>query len=146
MYNLARGMTGPGVSPRGSTPKDRGEELLPIDIRCIEEVLKGEHELAMAVSLVVLAINYLWPGGHESSRYEAGPKKSLSKGQLAERVRDLKEVGGQCPGFEEGLKELVATKFNYAGGPIMCLEELVADKVIPVWPQIGEAAIQDVVG
>lgn len=106
----------------------------------------------LAVQLVVVAINYLWLGGHESSRWKPRAKVALTSGQkaaishLAERVEDLQSVKAKCCTFAEGQAELVHTKFDYCGEPIMSLEDLEADKVIPVWPRVGEAAVQDVVG
>ena len=63
---------------------------------------------------------------------------------LAERVRDLGQVDKLCPDLSTGRAQLVEAKFDYGGEPIMSLEELKADQVIPVWPAVGEAAVQPV--
>ena len=45
--------------------------------------------------------------------------------------------------FDVGTRELSTAKFDYSGEPVQYMQELVADKIIPCWPKIGEAAIQD---
>ena len=58
---------------------------------------------------------------------------------------DLGEEEKLCADFSTAKAQLVDAKFDYAGEPIANLEELVADQVIPVWPGIGESAVQPVV-
>ena len=61
-----------------------------------------------------------------------------------ERLEDLSQVSALCPPIEEATKTLGSARFDYCGEPVMVMEELVAEKVVPVWPKIGEAAVQPV--
>eukprot|EP00435_Cladocopium_sp_Y103_P025601 s2795_g6.t1 len=45
----------------------------------------------------------------------------------------------RLPDLQQRLKE---SRFDYAGEPVCLMEELHADKVIPCWPRVGEAAVQ----
>eukprot|EP00435_Cladocopium_sp_Y103_P055857 s828_g18.t1 len=99
---------------------------------------------------MVTVLNYLWLGGRDSERHRPS-RRELTKSQkvavdhLLERAHDLGEVEKACPDMATGRAQLVEAKFDYAGEPVMSLEELSAAKVIPVWPAIGEAAVQPVV-
>lgn len=140
-----------GVPPRADCPKVRGDDLLPMDLQAARNLLGDEPEnVADSVLLMVTCLNYLWLGGRDSERYRPS-RAELTKGQketishLTERVRDLGSVEAHCPEMAVGRAQLVETKFDYAGEPIMMLEELRAEQVIPVWPAVGEAAVQPVV-
>jgi hypothetical protein len=124
-----------------------------MDLPAVDSHLEGEaSDLVMAVKLVVTVLNYLWLGGRDSERYRP-QRRELTKGQtkavehLVERVKDFSIfslVDKTCPDFVTARAQLVEAKFDYAGEPIMALEELVASQVIPVWPEIGQAAVQPV--
>ena len=143
---LAGTFTDPDVPPRAERPKVRGDDLLPMDLPVVDSHLEGE---ASDFVMVVTVLNYLWLGGRDSERYRP-QRRELTKGQtkavehLVERVKDFSLVDKTCPDFATARAELVEAKFDYAGEPIMALAELVASQVIPVWPEIGQAAVQPV--
>ena len=139
------------VPPRASRPKPRGDDLLPFDLKGVSEYLADEAvEIRGAVQLAITCLNYLWLGHRDSGRYlpEGGV---LTKGQrqavdhVTERVKVMGAVDKWCPNLAAGKAQLVEAKFDYGGEPIMALEELCAEHVIPVWPAVGEAAVQSVV-
>ena len=102
------------------------------------------------MKLMATVLNYLWLGGCDSTRYRREGRE-LTKCQKAavehlwERAHDLGQVEKLCPDMSTGQAQLVESKFDYAGEPIMSLEELSAEQVIPVWPAIGESAVQPVI-
>ena len=99
---------------------------------------------------MITALNYLWVGGHETRRRQKVGKQTLTKAQrmtvdhLKVSPVDFYEVDKLCPDIDSGHRMLVEAKFDYCGEPVMVMEELEAAKVIPVWPKIGEAAVQKV--
>ena len=147
---LAKAFKQGDMPPRADCPKTRGDDLLPMDLAAVQEFLEGEPvDEVEATLLVVVGLNYLWLGGRDSERYRPEGHQ-LTKAQrqavvhLAERVRDLGKVDKLCPDMMAGRAQLVEAKFDYGGEPIVSLEELKADQVIPVWPAVGEAAVQPV--
>ena len=148
---LAKLLSQESMPPRDSVPKTRGEDLLPIDLAAVDDFLDIPQAEKNALFLIITALNYLWLGGHDSQRYQATANQRLRKVQRAavlhflERVRDLGEAETACPDFQAAAAQLVDSKFDYAGEPVMQMEDLIADKVIPVWPEVGSAAVQDVV-
>ena len=148
---LARNLTEDYMPPRDSVPHPRGEDLLPMDLEAIDGYLQEDTDLKMALKLVVTSLNYLWMGGRESSKYRPNRSQPLTKAQcmavdhLVERLSDLAEVEASCADHATARSQLVDSKFDYGGEPIMQMEDLVADKVIPVWPAVGSAAVQDII-
>ena len=147
---LAKAFKQKDMPPRADCPKTRGDDLLPMDLTAVQEYLTDLLvEEVEAIMLVVLGLNYMWLGGRDSERYRP-ERDRLTKAQrqavshLAERVRDLGSVDKRCPDMLTGRSQLVEAKFDYGGEPIMSLEELKAEQVIPVWPAVGEAAVQHV--
>ena len=75
---------------------------------------------------------------------------TLSSGQvrmlehLGERLTDLGEETTQCSKVEDSSLLLSRARFDYAGEPLQIMEHLIAEKVIPVWPRIGECVVQSV--
>eukprot|EP00435_Cladocopium_sp_Y103_P019019 s3102_g4.t1 len=139
------------VPPRAERPKTRGDDLLPMDVEAVKGHMEGAQiEVIESVQLVVTCLNYLWLGGRDSARYcrvqsDLTKSQKLAVDHLAERVRDLGAVDKLCPDLATGRGQLVAAKFDYGGEPVMTLEELKANQVVPVWPAVGEAAVQPVV-
>ena len=147
---LAKAFKQKDMPPRADCPKTRGDDLLPMDLTAVQEYLTDLLvEEVEAIMLVVLGLNYMWLGGRDSERYRP-ERDRLTKAQrqavshLAKRVRDLGSVDKRCPDMLTGRSQLVEAKFDYGGEPIMSLEELKAEQVIPVWPAVGEAAVQHV--
>eukprot|EP00438_Fugacium_kawagutii_P016515 Skav222453 [mRNA] locus=scaffold3319:59315:61572:+ [translate_table: standard] len=148
---MAKRLTSEDVPSGNPVPKVRGDDLLPIDLDGAMDYLgaNSDPEEARAILLLVLVLNYMWLGGRDSmacvrQRQKITKTQELTIDHLAERVRDLGAVPVLCSNFEEGRSRLVEARFDYAGEPVMSLEELKADLVVPVWPKIGEAAVQDV--
>lgn len=139
------------VPPRASSSKPRGDDLLPLDVRAIDELYPGEPDLANTMKLMFTTLNYLWLGGKAATEFDAPDPSPLTRCQrfalmsFEERVRDLAKVEKLCPDFATSRTWLVEAKFDYAGEPIMSLEDLNAEQVVAVWPAIGEAAVQPVV-
>ena len=148
---LARASKMDGAPPEaGASTSGRGDDLFPICTKSVATYLldKG-REVSDAVTCMVNSLNYLalYAGGAELPRVV--PERDLTLAQqesvkhlcgLVEHLHDSKVV---CPGFAEASSSLGAARFDYAGDPVMPLEELDAEKVIQAWPRVGEAAIQD---
>ena len=145
----AKRLTGDDAPPR-EVPHPRGDELLPVDIMAVGVYLEVTTDVTEAVKLTLTALNYLWLGGRDSQSHCPERGQPLTKAQrqmvdhVLERVTDLSKVEKPCVDFEAARAQLVDARFDYCGEPIASLEELCASKVIPVWPKIGEAAVQSV--
>ena len=48
----------------------------------------------------------------------------------------------EVPTFREAKELLQSKKYDYCGQPVEHMEDLVATKVIPTWPKIGEAGVR----
>ena len=148
---LCKTLQEPDVPPRANCPKTRGDDLLPMDLQAVEKFLEEENsQVCDVVQLMVVCLNYLWLGGRDMDSHRP-TATGLSKGQrvavspLTARVRDLGSVERTCPGLADARAQLVEARFDYGGEPIMALEELKADQVVPVWPAVGESAVLPVV-
>ncbi len=73
------------------------------------------------------------------------PAQELMLTRLADVGMRVSYHGGSVSSYKEGYAELVTAKFDYSGEPVQYMQELVAEKVIPCWPRVGEAAVQDAV-
>ena len=140
------------VSPEELSSKVRGDDLLPICVEAVESHLSRESEgVVKGAKLVFTVFNFLWTGGLDGRRKKVVTiskltvSQKLSVAHVVERLKDLFSVEHACPDFESAKRMLVDSKFDYSGEPIMAMEELEASKVLPVWPRVGEAAVQDVV-
>ena len=138
------------VPPGPSAKSTRGNELLPLSPAVMDRFTSLPDELRSAMKLVLVVLNFLAMGGRYNPSRDVGPPVTLSEGQekmlshIKERVTDLTSEEKRCPPVHEADLVLGAARYDYAGEPIMILEDLEASKVIPVWPQIGEAAVQPV--
>eukprot|EP00438_Fugacium_kawagutii_P019189 Skav219378 [mRNA] locus=scaffold76:715800:719114:- [translate_table: standard] len=148
---LAKALTADDVPSGESLPDTRGDDLLPLDLDGVMDCLgpNSDADEARAVLLLALSLNYLWLGGRDSKlcrrrRGKLTKVQEMAVQHLAERVRDLATVKARCCSFDEGRAQLTEARFDYAGEPVMALEELKADLVIPIWPKVGEAAVQPV--
>jgi len=63
--------------------------------------------------------------------------------RLHEAVKRFEAKGGLMEPFAKCKQAVGSVRFDYGGEPIQYMEVLVAEKVIPCWPQPGEAAVQD---
>ena len=121
--------------------------LLPVCISAVEERMRGKEAQASSrlVSMVEV-LNYLAVMG----KPRMGPPKmtaaqELMVDRLFRAVERFISKGGHVGPFEQACEALGSVKFDYSGEPINYMEDLVAEKVIPCWPQPGEAAVQDAV-
>ena len=137
------------VPPRESSSKQRGDDLLPMHTRWVKEELTGEgNEVVAGVSLQVSILNYLWLGGG-AAKWPGSSAKAATKAQrkmifhLAKTVRDLQEVSSPCANPSDVVQKLKQQTLDYGGEPVLLMENLEAEKVIPVWPKEGESAVQD---
>ena len=78
---LAKVFKGSDVPPRADSPKTRGDDLLPMDLRAVEDHLEGQSETVVkATLLLVTTLNYLWLGNRDSERYRPS-RRGLTKTQ-----------------------------------------------------------------
>ena len=148
--DYAKSCKGPRVPPDDSVQNPRGNELLPLSPLVMDRFTALPEALKDAMKLSLLVLNFLAMGGRYNPACNVAPPQRLSEGQekmlshIKERVMDLASEEKLCPKVQESDLVLSKARFDYAGEPVMILEDLVADKVIPVWPKVGEAAIQPV--
>ncbi len=124
-------------------PKD----VLPMSLTGVREFLKDcPLKRARWIELMVVVLNSMYQGGTMKAGH-----LGLSRPQvqvvtyLRKEVDHLCDNVGKIQPFEAEKEALGKCKFDYAGEPVAHMEELTADKVIPCWPKVGEAAVQDVV-
>ena len=130
----------------------KGDDLFPICTKRVATYLldKG-HEVSDAVACMVNSLNYLALYASGGVLPRAVAERSLTQAQegavlhLCDLVEHLRDSKVRSPGFQEASRDLGAARFDYAGEPVVPLEELVAEKVIQAWPKIGEAAVQDAI-
>ena len=147
---LVHAMREPGVPPDDKTRAARGADLLPLNVEVVEIFVEAEPFVKDAMKLLLLTLNYLSMGGRVNRKLDLRIPEELTDGQklmlehLLERTVDLGEEALLCPPLSEGRLLLGKARFDYAGEPIQPLEMLEADKVIAVWPKVGECAVQSV--
>ena len=132
--------------PSGSTPEaTRPHNLLPMRSSALRKVLEGkEPELLTWVLTMVEVLNYHALMGKAKLGPEvATPAQELMVTRLYRAVMKFAEAGGQIGPYDNAKSSVGSVKFDYSGEPINYMEDLIAEKVIPCWPKVGEAAIQD---
>lgn len=130
----------------------REDDLFPLDLKEIATfLLEEEAAVADAVIGIANSLNYLALCAGPTPVPPVMPSRRLTEQQkvtvrhLVGAVRHLEESGQKVAPFEEMSTELTAVRFDYAGEPILLMEDLVADLVIAAWPAEGQAAVQDAV-
>ena len=138
-----------GVSP------DRRRSLLPLPV---EELVRAGsaryrgspsecEDVASWFRLVGHALNYLGSGAGGSGQGR-GPPRMANPAQR--RAIDrlvvvllwfLAEDDDEPPLLDEVFRDAKEKKFSYGGELVTCRRDLVAEKVIPTWPQLGEVGI-----
>ena len=58
-------------------------------------------------------------------------------------VRRFTDKEGKIHPLTTSLAEIGKVKFDYGGEPVQYMEDLEAAKIIPCWPAVGEAAVQE---
>ena len=139
----------PGAEPRS---QQRGDDLFPICTRAVATfLLEKNGTIADSVNGMINTLNYLalYAGGASfPDRFE---ERELTQSQracvmhLVDLVEHLDQSDVLTPEIGESSQALAGARFDYAGDPVVPLEDLVAERVIAAWPQVGEAAIQDAV-
>lgn len=141
-------------APPGATPRSlqRGDDLFPICTKAVATFLLDKGgSVADAVNGMVNSLNYMALYANGTAFPDHFEERDLTQAQracvmhLADLVEHLGESDVVTPSFGESSQALAGARFDYAGDPVVPLEDLVAEKVIAAWPKIGEAAIQDAV-
>ena len=130
----------------GNAPKTmRSNDLLPVSVASVGLFLRGKDErLRNWVLKVVEIFNYHALGGKAKlPAKQLTPSQELMATRLCEVGMRICHHGGTVSTLSEGQKELATAKFDYSGEPVQYMQELEAAKVIPCWPKVGEAAVQD---
>ena len=130
----------------GSTPTTtRSNDLLPVSVKKVKQFLEGkDSDVIEWIVKVVEILNYHALGMKPRlGAADLTPAQELMVTRLLESAKRFVNHGGSVKAFDVGTRELSTAKFDYSGEPLQYMQELVADKIIPCWPKIGEAAIQD---
>ena len=119
--------------------------LLPVRIRSVESFLTGKDvkDVSWVLSLVEVLNFYATMGKVKTGPAHLTPAQELMVTRLFQAVRSFPEKGGKVPPFTTTLGEIGKVKFDYGGEPVHYMEDLEASKIIPCWPKVGEAAVQD---
>ena len=130
----------------GSTPTTtRSNDLLPVSVKKVKQFLEGkDSDVIEWIVKVVEIFNYHALGMKPRlGAADLTPAQELMVTRLLESAKRFVSHEGSAKAFDVGTRELSTAKFDYSGEPVQYMQELVADKIIPCWPKIGEAAIQD---
>ena len=146
--HLAHVLSAEGVPPEEKSSKDtRGGDLFPIDPKAVQKYLCARDvDLINAVQLMVVALNAL---SHGPESEPVSPPEELTKAQkgtvnhLCSALEYLNETKIVCPKLEDSEAALQAARFDYQGDPVMMMEDIVAERVIGAWPEVGKCAVQD---
>ena len=150
MGKLAQSMVMRGVPPDDKIQKARGQELLPLNPLAVDRFTNFEPAIQESLKLLLHVLNFMSMGGRDNPSADFAIPDTLSSGQvrmlehLGERLTDLGEETTQCSKVEDSSLLLSRARFDYAGEPLQIMEPLIAEKVIPVWPRIGECVVQSV--
>ena len=142
---------GDGVPPGAeSSVRVRSDDLLPIDLREVATYLLDEGStVANSVASVLNTLNYLALCSGHAPVPTVMPERPLTnpQKQVIDHVRQalshLENSGEQVAPFARMADELREAKFDYAGEPILMMEDLDAEQVIAAWPAVGQAAVQE---
>lgn len=140
-----------GVSPAPISSASRGPDLLPLNPLVVDKLPNVAAGLKAPLKLLLLSLSFLAMGGRNNRKANLSLPGELSASQqlmvdhLVERLTDLGSEPKKCSPIKESSLILGKIRFDYAGEPVHPMEDLVADKVIAVWPAVGECAVQPVV-
>ena len=144
-------LQGNEVPVEDAVQPDRGADLLPLHPDVMDRFpMLLPHE-RQATKLAIAILNFLSMGGRNNGKNLPSVPRSLSSGQehmifhLMDRIKDLGSEERSCHPLSEETKHLKSVRYDYGGEPIHPMEDLVASKVISVWPQVGQCAVQPVV-
>ena len=132
--------------PTTVVPYDRRGDLLPIHPSLLKV---GEHGVNAKniwwVALTLMVVNFHYCTGWAKPccvpmdlKLSPNQKKALSA--MAEVVDRNVVMEDELPTLAEAKNLLASKRYDYCGNPVEHMMDLEADKVIPTWPKIGEAA------
>ena len=131
-------------------PDERGRDLLPLNPLVIDTLPDLDEGMRASLKLLLHVLNFMSMGCRNNRKADLSIPTCLSTSQklmldhLSERLTDLAEEPYSCEPLQESSLMLGKARFDYAGEPVHPMEDLVAEKVIPVWPKPGECAVQSV--
>ena len=133
--------------PKGTRGAVMPKDILPIGLVGVRKYLKGAPTKHVRwVELMVVVLNRMYNGGTvKACHVTLSPTQEKVVSNLLDEVNQACKDLGKVQPYELEKTALGRCKFDYAGEPVAHMEELTAEKVIPCWPKVGEAAVQDVV-
>ena len=132
--------------PTTVVPFDRRGDLLPIHPTTLKV---GENGVTAKnlwwVTLTLMVVNFHYCTGWTRPccvpmdvKLSANQKKAIAA--MAEVVDRNVATGDELPTLAEAKNLLASKRYDYCGNPVEHMMDLEADKVIPTWPKVGEAA------
>ena len=127
-----------------------GPDLLPISLDALELRRDIQSEVRAWVILMAWALNFLYCTGWEQPRHMDHPGKlttaqtKMVDQHLVPAVRRMCPKGLKIPSYQKLKEQLQKKGYGYDGSSWVVMEDLAADKVIPCWPNKGEAAVQPI--
>ena len=126
----------------------RKGDLLPIHPTCVRA---GECGVSLQsqewVRLMFTLINFNYCTGWTKPicvpmDTQLSPNQKLAIAEVAKAIDDNVLCADPVPTYGEAKAALQSKKFDYAGNPVECMQDLVAERVFPTCPKPGEAAIK----
>ena len=148
-----------GKSPTpGGPPQARAPELLPVHPRaaslafCSLLSTSGSRadDLLGWCMLALHGLNYFAVAGWCAKPASDPPEFRLSDGQygvirhIVRSVTYMLEVPSQVERYSQVMEELGNMRVDYNGDIISKRRDLVASHVLPAWPEVGQAAVLDI--
>eukprot|EP00438_Fugacium_kawagutii_P024835 Skav205737 [mRNA] locus=scaffold1496:189452:197472:+ [translate_table: standard] len=129
-------------------PHERKGDLLPIAPECITTELEGvTRENLRWTQVVVMALNFHYCCGW-SKPICVPIEKTLSENQkvalkaLGDMITRNVISADVIPPMGEIRQMMNSKRFDYAGNPVDHMQDLLADRVIPMWPKPGHAGVR----
>ena len=126
----------------------RRGDLLPIHLRALkvgEDGTTVQNIDWMRLTVALLDFNYC-TGWTKAICVPIDPQLSENQRRAIQemaRTVDDNIIGAEPVASVSQERDLLASKrFDYAGNPVEYMEDLVAKKVFPTWPQPGEAGVR----
>ena len=132
--------------PTTEVPYDRRGDLLPIHPSVIREGHCGvTSRNVWWVSLTLMVVNFHYCTGWSKPccvpmDLKLSPNQKKAIAAIAEVVDRNLATEDELPTLAEAKNLLASKRYDYCGNPVEHMMDLEADKVIPTWPKIGEAA------
>ena len=141
--------TGVRTAPLGLSPGS--SDLFPIDVElvisfCKSDLQISEPPLLCLMRLMIVACNYFSVAGWSMAPLKSKKKSMITSGQkgmirhFVSCARRFNSLPSDPVIFDEVQKELLEKRIDYSGNVVSVRRDLVASKIIPTWPAVGEAA------